>query len=287
LPPNSRAGAAFLVIALSAIQAPGYRLTYEVRVVERTAGEARIIATGMASGPEGTDLRLSLRSDTAEVDALLSVAAEPDSAKLSGAFFARRRSGRSRRGLPLWELDGYRRATRVAWGGVTRLYPFGRPRSTQGHAYWLEISVRRDFVGGETRPSDALVVADSSLEIALTAVVRPRRALVRLTLSRGDTVSAPKVLDLMPDATTQSVTFVLGPGDARTLEIGLTRPAPPRTARDSALALEADMLCVEVVDTTLIAPARTRCGRLDNVARRIPLWDHDTLVATLAVPPAR
>jgi len=287
LPSNSRASAALLVIALGAVQAPGYRLTYEVRVLERKSGEARVIATGMASGPEGTDLRLSLRSDTAEVDALLNVVAEPESAMLSGFFFGRRHAGRSRRGLPLWELDSYRRATRVAWGGVTHLYPFGRPRSSQARAYWLEIGVRRDFVGGETRPADALVVTDSSLDIALSAVVRPRRAVVRLTMSRGDTVSAPKVLDMVPGAASQSVTFVLGPGDARTLDIAMTRPAPPRTARDSALAPDADVVCLEVADSTVAEPPRARCGRLDNVARRIPLWDHDTLVATIAWPPAR
>ena len=284
---NSRVSRALLVLGLGAVQAPGYRLTYEVRVFERKGGDARVVAMGMASGPEGTDLRLSLKSDTAEVDALLNVLAEPESAALSGFFFGRRHAGRSRRGLPLWELDSYRRSTRVAWGGVTHLYPFGRPRSAGARAYWLEIGLRRDFVGGETRPADALVVTDSSLDIALSAVVRPRRAIVRLTLSRGDTVSAPKVLDMTPDAASQSVTFVLGPGDGRTLGVALTRPAPPRTARDSALAPDADVVCLAVTDSTVAEPARARCGRLDNVARRIPLWDHDTLVATFAWPAAR
>lgn len=285
--PSTSGRAAALVVALAALQAPGYRLTYDVRVLERRAGEARLIATGMVSGPQDADLRVAIRSDTAELDALLSVTADPDSATLSGAFLGRRRAGHSRRGLPLWEVDGYRRATRVAWGGTTRLYPFGRPRNGAGHAVWLELTIRRDFVGGETRPADALVVTDSSIAVTLAAVVRPRRAAVRLTLSRGDTVSAPKVLDMMPDGSSTSVTFVLGKGSSRTLAVALARPDPPRTARDSALATDADVVCLQVTDSTSGEAPRARCGRLDNVARRIPLSDRDTLVATFAWPAAR
>ena len=286
-PWSSAARAALLTVALGSLQAPGYRVTYNMRLLERRGDEARVIATGMVSGPEDTDLRLSLRTDTVELDALLRVAAEPDSATLSGAFFGRHRAGYSRRGLPLWEFDGYRRAARVAWGGVARLYPFGQPRTTRSHAVWLEITVRRDFVGGETRPADALVVSDSSVAIALAAVVRPRRAVVRLTLSRGDTSSAIKVLDMVPDASSQSVTFTLGPGDSHTLDVALARPEPPRTAWDSALATGADVVCLTVLDSASAGPAPARCGRLDNVARRIPLSDRDTLVATFSWPAAR
>jgi len=284
---NSAAAAALVAVALGSLQAPGYRVTYHLRLLEGRGEDARVLATGMASGPQDTDLRLSLRTDTDEIDALLRVAAEPDSATLSGAFFGRHRAGYSRRGLPLWEFDDYRRATRVAWGGVARLYPFGQPRSNGSRAIWVEITVRRDFVGGETRPSDALVVSDSSVGVALDAVVRPRRAAVRLTLSRGDTISAIKVLDMVPDASSQSVTFVLGPGDSHTLDVALARPDPPRGARDSALATGADVVCLQVLDSASAGPAPARCGRLDNVARRIPLSDSDTLVATFSWPAAR
>jgi len=155
------------------------------------------VAAGTVSGPQETDLRLSLRTDTANVEALLEVFPEPDTATLSGAFFGRRLAGRSRRGLPLWEMDAYRRATRVAWGATTRLYPFGQAREGQRRAIWLEVKVSREFVGGQTRPEETVTISDSSaVALTLEAVVRPRRAAVRLTLVRGDTASAPQLLDI-------------------------------------------------------------------------------------------
>lgn len=280
--------AAALVAASPGVgQAPGFRLTYGVRVLQRGAGETRVLATGTVSGPQETDLRLSLRTDTAEVEALLEVFPEPDTANLSGAFFGRRRAGRSRRGLPLWEVDAYRRAVRLAWGATTRLYPFGRARAGQRRALWLEIAVSREFVGGQTRPEEAVAIADSSVTLTLEAVVRPRRALVRLTLLRGDTASAPKVLDMVPDTPGRPVTFVLGRRQSRTVEVALTLPEPPRAGRDSALATDADVVCLRVLDPASTEPARSRCGRLNNVARRLPLSDRDTLVATFAWPAAR
>ena len=279
--------AALVAASPSVGQAPGFRLTYGVRVVQRDGGEARLLAAGTVSGPQETDLRLSLRTDTADVEALLEIFPEPDTATLSGAFLGRRRAGRSRRGLSLWEVDAYRRTTRLAWGATARLYPFGRVHEGQRHALWLEIAVSREFVGGQTRPEEAVAVTDSSVTLTLEAVVRPRRAAVRLTLLRGDTASAPKLLDMVPDAPGRLVTFVLGRGRSRTVEVTLTLPEPPRAGRDSALATDADVVCLRVLDPASSEPARSRCGRLNNVARRIPLSDRDTLVATFAWPAAR
>lgn len=284
---SSLLAAALIAASPSVGQAPGFRLTYGVRVLRRDGGETRLLAAGTVRGPQETDLRLSLRTDTAEVEALLEVFPEPDTAHLSGAFFSRRRVGRSRRGLPLWEVDAYRRATGLAWGSTVRLYPFGSAQAAQRHAIWLEIAVSREFVGGQTRPQEAVAIADSSLQLTLEAVVRPHRAAVRLTLVRGDTASAPKLLDMVPDAPGQSVTFVLGPRQSRTVEVTLTLPEPPRGGRDSALATNADVVCLRVLDTVSTEPARSRCGRLNNVARQIPLSDRDTLLATFAWPAGR
>lgn len=251
------------------------------------AGETRQLAAGTVSGPQETDLRLALRTDTAEVEALLEVFPEPDTASLAGAFLGRRLVGRSRRGAPLWEVDTYQRVTRLAWGGSTRLYPFGRPQQGQRRVLWLEIAVSREFVGGQTRPAEAIALTDSSVTLTMEAVVRPRRALVRLTLLRGDLTSAPKVLDLVPDTPSRPVTFVLGPGESRTVEVALTLPEPPHAARDSALATNADVVCLRVLDPDSTAPARSRCGRINNVARQVALSEGDTLVATFAWPAAR
>jgi len=284
---SSLAAAALIAASPCLAQTPSFRLTYGVRVLRRDAGEMRVVATGSVSGPQETDLRFSLHTDTAEVEALLEVFPEPDTANLTGAFFGRRLAGRSRRGLPVWELDSYRRAARLAWGATTRLYPFGREHEGQRHVLWVEIAVSRVFAGGQTRPTEALVVTDSSVTVTLAAVVRPRRALVRLTLMRGDTASAPKVLDMVPDAASRPVTFVLGPRQSRSVEVALTLPEPPRAGRDSALATDADVVCLRVVDPDSIGATRSRCGRLNNVARQIPLSDSDTLVATFAWPAAR
>jgi hypothetical protein len=285
--PSSLVAAALLLAVPGVAQTPGFRLTYGVRVVQRDAAETRVLAAGTVSGPQETDLRLALRTDTADLEALLEVFPEPDTANLSGAFLGRRRAGRSRRDVPLWEVDAYQRSTRLAWGGTARLYPFGRPREGQRRALWIEIAVRREFVGGQTRPEEAIAVLDSSVAFTLEAVVRPRRALVRVTLLRGDLASAPKVLDMVPDAPGRPVTFVLGPGQSRTVDVALTLPEPPRAGRDSALAIDADVVCLRVLDPDSTEPARLRCGRLNNVARQLPLSDSDTLVATFAWPAAR
>jgi hypothetical protein len=285
---SSVVAAALAAASPSVAQAPGFRLTYGVRVMQRDAGDTRLLAAGTVSGPQGTALRLSVRTDTADVEALLEVFPEPDTANLSGAFFGRRLAGRSRRGLPLWEMDAYRRATRVAWGATTRLAPFGRAQERRRRAIWLEIKVSREFVGGQTRPEETVTITDSSaVTLTLEAVVRPRRAAVRLTLVRGDTASAPQLLDMVPDAPGRPVTFVLGPGQSRTVDVSLTLPDPPRAGRDSALATDADVVCLRVLDADSPEPARSRCGRLNNVARQLPLSAGDTLVATFAWPAAR
>src|SRR6266568_7621633 len=136
-------------------QAPGFRVTYGVRVLARADGDVQPVASGSVSGPQDTDLRLALHSDSADLEALLDVVPEPDTVTLSGAFFTRRRAGRSHRGLPLWEVDSYRREARFAWGGTARLYPFGAGRTRADRVLWLEITVTRVFVGGETRPVES------------------------------------------------------------------------------------------------------------------------------------
>jgi hypothetical protein len=288
---NRLVATALLTVPPAFGQAPGFRITYGVRIFERVEGATRALATGAVSGPQDTALRLAVRSDTVEVDALLDVFPEPDTVTLSGAFYTRRRAGRSARGLALWEVDSYRRTVRFAWGRATRLYPFGSGSAAGSRALWLEITLNREFVGGETRPDEAFTLLDSaaSTAVGIEAVVRPRRASVRLTLVRGDSTSAPQHLDMVPDTPGRRVRFVLGRREARTLDVTLTRPDPPLSGRDSALASDADVLCLRVVDPALggSSPAWVRCGRLNNVARRASLSDRDTLVATFAWPTAR
>ena len=278
--------AAAFAATLSPPQAPNYRVTYRLRVVGRAGPATRLLATGVVSGPPETALRLSLRTGVAELQGLLATLPEPDTVNLAGLFFSRRPSGRSRRGLPLWEEDSYRRWSRVAWGGTARLYPFGLSAGEERHAVWLEITLGREFAAGETRASEEVTVIDSTVAFHAEAVVPPRRVTVRLALVRGDTASSPRVLDLVPETPGRRVSFALG-RERSEFDVTLERPDPPRTGRDSALAVGAEVVCLRLVVPGAAEAARIRCGRLDNVARRVALSGGDTLVATFAWPAVR
>ena len=270
----------------AAAQAPNYRVTYHLRVVGRDAGEPRLLGSAVVSGPPETALRLSLRARAAELEGLLATLPEPDTVNLAGVFFSRRRAGWSRRGLPLWEEDSYRRWSRVAWDGTARLYPFGAPGVGQRPVMWVEITMSREFAAGETRASEEVTVLDSAVAFNAQAVIPPRRVTVRLTLVRGDTASSPQVVDLVPEATGRRVSFRLG-RERTDFDVSLERPEPPRTGRDSALAVAVDLVCLRVVTPGVTENARIRCGRLDNIARRVALTGGDTLMATFRWPTGR
>lgn len=269
-------------LALASLQGPGTRLTYRIRVIEPAAGAPRILASGAVSGPLDNEMRLTLRTDTAEVGALFHLTPIGDTASLGAEFFARRRVGSSRRGLPLWEEDTYRRLVRLAWSDTARIYPFGRaPR-----AAWVELILVRQFAGGEGRAAEQFELVDSSSDLRIEAVVRPRRARVILNLVRGDTVSGPRPMDLVLDEPPRTVQLVLR-GRPTTLVVRVTRPDPPRAARDRALGLDAEVICLRVSPPGAAEPYGTICGRLNNVARQLPLPTGDTLAATFAWPGAR
>jgi hypothetical protein len=270
------------------LQGPGTRLTYRIRILEPAAPAApapRVLASGAVSGPLDSDMRLTLRTDTAEVEAVFQVTPYGDTVTLGGDFFTRRLVGRSRRGLPLWEEDSYRRFVRMTWSDTARVYPFGGTAAVP-RAPWVEVILERAFAGGEARAAEAFDLTDSTRDVRLEAVVRPRRARVILNLVRGDTVSAPRSVDLIPEAAPRLVQLVLQ-GRATTLVVGLTRPGPARTARDRALGLDADVVCLQVGPPDALQPLGTICGRLNNVARKLPLPTGDTLSATFAWPGAR
>ena len=273
-----------VVLALAALQGPGTRLTYRIRVIEPDAGAQHVLASGAVSGPIDSAMRLTLRTDTAEVEVLFQVTPVGDTVSLAGEFFTRRRVGRSRRGLPIWEEDSYRRLIQVTWTDTARIYPFGS-RSTRG-ALWVELVLEREFAGGEARPAESFDLADSTLDFRLEAVVRPRRARVILNLVRGADVSAPRPLDLVPEESPRVVQLVLN-GRPTTLVVSLTRPDPALSSRDRALALDADVVCLRVAPRDSSEPIGKICGRLNNIARQLPLPTGDTLSATFAWPGPR
>jgi len=269
------------------LQGPGTRLTYRIRIMEPAATGPRVVASGAVSGPLDTDMRLTLRSDSAEIESLFQVTPVGDTVNLGAEFFTKRRVGRSRRGLPLWEHDTYRRIVRLAWNDTARVYPFGSARrSSASRAAWVELVLEREFAGGEARPAEELELVDSTRDFRLEAVVRPRRARVTLNLVRGDTVSAPRPMDLLPEEPARLIQLVLG-GRVTTFEVSLTRPAPARSPRERALAIDADVVCLRVGQPEADQPIGLLCARLNNVARQLPLPTGDTLAATFAWPGPR
>ena len=120
-----------IILTLATLQSPGTRLTYRVRVLEHAAVAPRLLASGAVSGAVDTDMRLTLRTDTTEVEAVFQVTPTGDTVNLGAEFFTRRQVGRSRRGLPLWEEDTYRRVVRLGWSDTARIYPFGAPPPLQ------------------------------------------------------------------------------------------------------------------------------------------------------------
>lgn len=277
------------LLAAALLQGPGTRLTYRVRIVEPSAVAPRVLASGAVSGPLDTDMRLALRTDTAEVEALFQLTPVGDTVSLRVDFFTKRRVGRSRRGLPLWEEDSYQRIVRLSWSDTARVYPFGgrpRPGGRSSGAAWIELVLERAFAGGEARPAEEIDLADLTRDLRLEAVVRPRRARVTLNLVRGDTVSGPRPMDLIPEEPSRLVQLVLG-RRATTLEVSLVRPEPARTPRERALALDVDVICLRVGVPTAPEPLGLVCGRLNNVARQLPLPSGDTLAATFNWPGPR
>lgn len=279
-----------VLLALSAFQAPGTRLTYRIRVIEPAAVAPRVVATGAVSGPLDSDMRLTLRTDSTEVEALFQVTPVGDTITLGGEFYTRRHVGRSRRGLPLWEEDTYRRVVRLTWNDTTRIYPFGTGRRQHPNdaprGLWVELLLEREFAGGEGRPAESFELVDSTHDVRMEAVLRPRRARVTLNLVRGDTVSAPRPMDLVVEEPPRVVQLVLK-GRATTLVVNLTRPDPARTERERTLALDADVICLRVAPPDAPQPLGSICGRLNNVARQLALPTGDTLTATFAWPGPR
>ncbi|MGH7645288.1 MAG: hypothetical protein ACREMR_06850, partial [Gemmatimonadales bacterium] len=155
----------------------------------------------------------------------------------------------------------------------------GVPRAGAADSLWLDVAVVREETGGETRPTETVTIPAAPLELTIEAVVRPRRARVTLTLARNDSMSAPRDLDLAPGGPARRIRLVLGGGPPGDLDVALVPPAERRR--------HADVVCLRVALPYSVSPVGVICGRLNNVARRLPLPGGDTLVATFAWPGSR
>jgi len=277
-----------LALLVVGFQGPTGRVEYAVQVVRTGLGGRNVVASGAVGGPLGTALRLAMRGDVIEIEALFSVDPGLDSSvMLIGDFTTRRRVGRSGRGLPLWETDGYRRTHQLVWGDTARIFPTGVPRAGAAESLWVDVAVLRRPAGAQTRPQSSVNASDSELDITFEAVTRPRRAVVWVTLVRGDTASAPRRMDLALDGGSRVMELPVGLAERRNLEFALLRPEPTRVERERVLATDADMVCLRVGDPEGSMVRQSVCGRLNNVAYRLALADGDTLVASFAWPVAR
>lgn len=275
-------------LVLGVAQGPTGRVEYGVRVVRAGPSGRAAVATGMVSGPPETALRLAVRGDSVEIEGLFSVDPGLDSqVVLIADFTTRRRVGHSGRGLPLWEHDGYRRTQPLLWGDTARVFVLGPPRRDATDSLWVELAVARRPAGAQIKPTSSVSAADSEWEVALEAVARPRRAVVWLTLVRGDTASPPRRMDLAIEGASRIMDLPVGLAQRRALEFALVRPEPARTERERTLATDADVVCLRVGEPGGTQSLQVVCGRLNNVAYRLPLTGGDTLVATFAWPAAR
>jgi len=93
-------------------------------------------------------------------------------------------------------------------------------------------------------------------------------------------------MDLVLDEPPRVVQLVLR-GRATTLVVSVTRPTPAISSRERALGLDAEVICLRVAPPDTPQPVGTVCGKLNNVARLLPLPTGDTLAATFAWPGAR
>lgn len=279
-----------LLLALLVVgaQGPTARVEYGVQVVRAGLYGRHVIASGTVSGPPEGALRLGLRDDTMEVEVLFSVDPGIDSSvTLIGDFTTRRVVGRSGRGLPLWEQDAYRRTHTMTWGDTSRVYPAGVPRAGATDSLWVELAVIRRGAGAMTRPTSTLHASDPDIDVSIEAIARPRRAVIWLTLVRGDTSSPPRRMDLAVDGTGRVMDLPVGLAERRQLEFALVRPEPARIERERTLATDADMVCLRVGEPGGTQARQSVCGRLNNVAYKLALAGGDTLVATFAWPAAR
>ena len=280
-----------LVLALCVVgltQGLTGRVYYGVQVVRAGPSGREVVATGFVSGPPETALRLAVRGDAFEVEGLFSVDPGIDSnVTLIADFTTRRRVGRSGRRLPLWEQDNYRRSQPLVWGDTARVYPTGVPRPGTAESLWVNVAVARRPAGALTRPVVSVNDTDDELEVALEAVSRPRRAIVWLTLVHADTSSPPRRMDLVVEGGRRVMDLPVGLAGRRTLEFTLARPEPARSERERTLGTDADMVCLRVGEPGGARALQSLCGRLNNVAYRLPLSGGDTLVATFAWPAAR
>src|SRR5260370_1247360 len=140
--------------------------------------------------------------------------------------------------------------------------------------------------GGEARRAEEFEDGGPTRASRLEAAGRPRRPHVVLNLVRGDTVSAPRPIALIPEEPPRIVRLVLGKR-VTTLELSMTRPDAPRSDRERALAIDADVVCLRVGPPDVSEPLGVPCGRVDSRARQLPLPSGDTLAPTLAWPGPR
>lgn len=277
-----------LALLVVLVQGPTGRVEFVVEVVRAGPAGRRVVASGAVSGPPETALRLALRGEAIEVEGLFSVDPGLDShVTLIGDFTTRRRVGQSGRGLNLWESDGYRRTHQLIWGDTARVYPTGVPRAGAAESLWVAVAVLRRPAGAQTRPTSSVNASDAALEIAFEAVARPRRAVIWVTLVRGDTASAPRRMDLAVGGVSRTLELPVGLKERRSLEFALLRPEPPKVERERTLATDADMVCLRVGDPGGSAAPQSVCGRMNNVVYRLALADGDTLLTSFAWPVAR
>lgn len=107
--------------------APDNRIRFDIRAIEETDSERRIVSETTIEGLPGTDFNINLQTERFNMQArFLTDFTAPDKIKIRAKLNTRRLYGRSERQLPLYEEDAQSQILEVGFDESVVLLPFGR-----------------------------------------------------------------------------------------------------------------------------------------------------------------
>lgn len=115
------------------------RIRFDIRAIEETDSERRIVSETTIEGLPGTDFNINLQTERFNMQArFLTDFSAPDKIKIRAKLNTRRLYGRSERQLPLYEEDAQSKILEIGFDETVVLLPFGR--GGDGESLKIEIT---------------------------------------------------------------------------------------------------------------------------------------------------